>query len=182
VLSCCPAGRATFVASWRTFNARACWTARCARRSCSRTRRPRQRSSAVAHPAVERTMHDGDGPLEDSVRDGGPATAGAPSTGLPVVMLRRHVASSGQSAAAGSSAAARGPRLHERASWVKITATKTEKQNVRVLNSEDVAQRAFWESTSQLKKRDYEQKDPFGTGPELRSDEEWNEITPYLHQ
>jgi hypothetical protein len=97
-------------------------------------------------------------------------------------MLRRHVASSGQSAAAGSSAAARGPRLHERASWVKITATKTEKQNVRVLNSEDVAQRAFWESTSQLKKRDYEQKDPFGTGPELRSDEEWNEITPYLHQ
>jgi len=39
-------------------------------------------------------------------------------------MLRRHVASSGQSAAAGSSAAARGPWLHERASWVKITATK----------------------------------------------------------
>jgi hypothetical protein len=84
VLACSPAGRATFVASRRTFNARACWTARSARRSCSRARapcRPRQRSSAVAHPAVERTMHDGDAPLEDSVRDGAPATAGAPSTG-----------------------------------------------------------------------------------------------------
>jgi len=65
--------------------------------------------------AVERTTYDGDAPLEDSVRDGAPAKAGAPSTwGVHLVMLRRRVASSGQSAAAGSSAAARGPWLHER--------------------------------------------------------------------
>jgi hypothetical protein len=84
VLACSRAGHATFVASWRTWHARECWRARSARQSRSRTRapcRPRQRSSAVAHPAVGRTVHDGDAPLEDSVRDGAPATAGAPSTG-----------------------------------------------------------------------------------------------------
>ena len=110
VLACSPAGRATFVASWRTWDARACWTARSARRSCSRTRapcRPRQRSSAVAHPAVERTMHDGDAPLADSVRDGAPATAGAPYTGG--VQSSCCVAMSRRAARAPTPAAARRP-------------------------------------------------------------------------
>jgi len=111
VLACSPAGRATFVASWRTWDARACWRTRSARRSRSRTRAPcrprRQRTSAVAHPAVERTIHHGDAPREDSVRDGSPATAGAPSTGG--VQSSCCVAMSRRAARAPRPAAARRP-------------------------------------------------------------------------
>jgi hypothetical protein len=157
VLACSPAGRPTFVASWRTWDARACWTTRSARRSCSRTRapcRPRQRSSAVAHPAVERTMHDGDAPLKTACGTE-PRQRRAPHPGG--VQSSCCVAMSRRAARAPLPAAARrpeGPGSTRGQVGKNNCHKRSEKQNVRVLTSEDVAQRAFWESTSQLKKRD----------------------------
>ena len=43
------------------------------------------------HPAVGRTVHDGDAPLEDSVRDGAPATAGPHPRGASRFHADRHV-------------------------------------------------------------------------------------------